>query len=338
MQEDSGPAIHAEELGRSFTVTTRKSGLLGALRSLVRPARESRTVINGVSFRVEPGELVGLLGPNGAGKSTLVKMLTGIVVPSSGAVHVNGRVPHAERGRLAQEIGVVFGQRTQLWWDLPARESLNILRDIYAISESDYRRRLREFDDVLALAEFWNTPVRHLSLGQRVRCDLAAALLHDPRIVFLDEPTIGMDVMVKEQVRDFLRYQATVRGRTVLLTTHDTADIAQLCDRLLLIDHGRVVFDGTLEALRAARDDGVTVRVAFAEPVGHLEIDGAVVVERTELRATLVPAPGVPHGRVVQQVVSRAPVTDLRVEESSVEALIRDVYRGGSPAVARAGA
>ncbi|QXJ22301.1 ATP-binding cassette domain-containing protein [Actinomadura graeca] len=328
------PAIVASGLSKSVTVTVAERGLRGALRSVVRPERVRRDIVRDVSLTVRAGELVALLGPNGAGKSTLVKMFTGILVPSGGTLRVNGLVPHRDRAGLARGIGAVFGQRTQLWWDLPARESLDILRDIYGIPGPDHRRRLAEFDEILALRDFWDTPVRHLSLGQRVRCDLAASLVHDPRTVFLDEPTIGMDVVVKEQVREFLRHQALARGRTVVLTTHDTADVAHLCERLVLVDRGRVRFDGTLANLRAAHGGSVTVRAVFAAPVGPVEIEGTDVVERTDLRLTLVPRPGVDHRRVVRDLVGRTPVADLRVDEDDVESLIRNAYRDGRPVTA----
>jgi ABC-2 type transport system ATP-binding protein len=229
-------AIVADNVSRTFTVTVRGTGLRDAIRSMLRPVREVREVVRGVSLTVAHGEFVALLGPNGAGKSTFIKMLTGILVPTSGTIRINGRVPHRDRERNAHEIGAVFGQRTQLWWDLPAIESFNILRDIFGVPAADYRRRLAEFDETLTLSEFWHTPVRHLSLGERVRCDLAAALIHDPRTVFLDEPTIGMDVVAKERVREFLRHQVTGRGRTIVLTTHDMAEVAQLCQRLIVIN------------------------------------------------------------------------------------------------------
>lgn len=317
----------AERVSKTFTVPVRGSGVLGSLRALVRPEHVARTVVDDVSFAVRRGEFVALLGPNGAGKSTLIKMLTGIIVPSSGEVRVGGRVPHADRVANAREIGAVFGQRTQLWWELPAVESLNILRDIYDIPKAAHAARLREFSELLELDRFWHTPVRQLSLGQRVRCDLAAALIHDPPTVFLDEPTIGMDLVVKERVREFLRHQVAERGRTIILTTHDMAEVAHLCDRLVLISAGRLAFDGTLARLRAAHGGGVTVRVWFAYPVEELVVPGAVVVERSPSHAVLVAEPGTDHREVVRALVSAGAVTDLRIEEVAVEDLVRDLYQ-----------
>jgi ABC-2 type transport system ATP-binding protein len=220
------------------------------LRYLIKPRTEEKAAVAAASLTVRKGELVALLGPNGAGKSTLIKMLTGILEPSSGSLLVAGRVPSADRQRNAMAIGAVFGQRSQLWWDLPAMDSFYILKDIFGISEVDFDRRVAEFDRLLGLSEFWSTRVRHLSLGQRVRCDLAAALLHAPPIVFLDEPTIGMDVIGKENVRVFLRHQVEEHGRTVILTTHDMTEVDRIARRVVLVNHGRTVFDGSVEELR----------------------------------------------------------------------------------------
>jgi ABC-2 type transport system ATP-binding protein len=247
---DQGTIV-AESLTKVFYSTARRSGRFSAVRSVVNPQRVAKTAVDAVSFRIEAGELVAFLGPNGAGKSTTIKMLTGILTPSSGRVLVNGMVPHADRIANARRVGAVFGQRSQLWWDLPARDSLTVLRDIHGISESDFRARIAGFDRILELSSFWDTRARQLSLGQRVRCDLAAALIHDPAVLYLDEPTIGMDVVVKEQVRNFLRDQVEQRGRTVVLTTHDMTEVERLAERAVLIDQGRIVYDGGLETLRA---------------------------------------------------------------------------------------
>jgi ABC-2 type transport system ATP-binding protein len=258
-------AIVARGLTKVFRVARRGEGVRGALRGLVAPRWDEKTAVDGVSFTARRGELLALLGPNGAGKSTTIKMLTGILTPTSGSASVAGVEPYRERERSARNLGAVFGQRSQLWWDLPARESFAILRDIFGVREADYRARLREFDDLLELSSFWTTRVRHLSLGQRVRCDLAAALLHDPPVVFLDEPTIGMDVVVKEQVRGFLRHQVEQRERTVLLTTHDMTEVERLAERVVLINHGRIALDGSLDEARRRFGGGWRVRITVAD-------------------------------------------------------------------------
>jgi ABC-2 type transport system ATP-binding protein len=270
---------------------------------------------------------VALLGPNGAGKSTTIKMLTGILTPTAGEVLVDGRVPHRNRQANARSIGAVFGQKTQLWWDLPARQSFALLRDIFEVPEAVYQRQLAEFDRILELSAFWDTPVRNLSLGQRVRCEIAAALLHEPSIVFLDEPTIGMDVTAKEQTREFLRAQVMERGRTVVLTTHDMTEVERLCERVLLINHGQLMFDGDLEELKRLHGDARLVRVTFGEPVGELEVQGAEVRSHDGLQALLAPvAPASPED-VVRTLIARFPVINLSVEETDLEDLMRDVYR-----------
>jgi len=256
-----GPAaegsIVAEALTKVFYTTTRRPGRFSAVRSLVHPRRVAKTAVSEVSFRIDPGELVAFLGPNGAGKSTTIKMLTGILTPSSGRVEVNGLVPYRDRITNARHVGAVFGQRSQLWWDLPARDSLSVLADIHGIGPERFREQVAAFDRILELSAFWDTRARQLSLGQRVRCDLAAALIHDPAVLYLDEPTIGMDVVVKEQVREFLRDQVEQRGRTVVLTTHDMTEVERLASRIVLINGGRIVYDGGLDSLRETHADAL---------------------------------------------------------------------------------
>jgi ABC-2 type transport system ATP-binding protein len=323
---DADFAIVTRDLTKTFSVARRHVGRFAAIRSLVDPIREHRTVVDKLTMSVARGELVALLGPNGAGKSTSIKMLTGILTPSSGEVIVDGRVPHRDRLANARNIGAVFGQKTQLWWDLPARQSLAILRDIFDVPKSVYDRQLADFDAILELSEFWDTPVRNLSLGQRVRCEMAGAMLHDPSIVFLDEPTIGMDVVVKEQTREFLRAQVQERGRTIVLTTHDMTEVARLCERVLLINHGRLMFDGTLEQLKGKYGSGTLVNVTFSEPVGALEVPGARVVSHDAMQAVLVPEGVTTPEDIVRALISRFPVVNLAVDETNIEDLMRDVY------------
>ncbi len=246
----SPPVICTRDLGKTFRVARRRPGLVGGIRSIVNPIVREVVAVDRVSLSIARGEMVACLGPNGAGKSTTIKMLTGILVPSGGVAEVFGLQPHRQRRAIAQRIGVVFGQRTQLWWDLPLRDSFNLLRHIYRIPAGRFARNLREFCDLLELDAFIDTPVRQLSLGQRMRGDLAAALLHDPEVLYLDEPTIGLDVVAKHRVRAFLRELNQERGVTVLLTTHDMADVERLCSRLLIIDHGQLLFDGGLDQMR----------------------------------------------------------------------------------------
>jgi ABC-2 type transport system ATP-binding protein len=260
----SGASVLADELSKVYRVAVRRPGFWGSVRQLV--AGETRDVIavDDVSFSIDQGEFVGYIGPNGAGKSTTVKMLAGILHPTSGQVQVNGLSPARARQEVAQQIGVVFGQRTQLWWDLPTVDSFEILAAMYGVSPADYRRFMYEFTDLLGLDEFLDTPVRRLSLGQRMRADIAAALIHRPRVLFLDEPTIGLDVVAKAQVRDFLSRMNRDHGVTILVTTHDLRDIEELCHRVMVINHGRLMFDGGLESLIASAGLPATMRLRLS--------------------------------------------------------------------------
>ncbi len=322
-------------MSRVFHTTVRRPGLRGALRSLVSPERVAKTAVEDVSFTVGAGQLLALLGPNGAGKSTTIKMLTGILTPTAGEARVAGVVPYRERERNARNIGAVFGQRTQLWWDLPVRESFAILRDIYGIGEPEHRARLEEFDELLDLSSFWDTRVRHLSLGQRVRCDLAGSLLHDPPVVFLDEPTIGMDVVVKEQVRGFLRHQVERRGRTVLLTTHDMTEVARLAERVVLINHGRIVLDGSLDEIRRRFGGTWQVRATLTDSEACLDpLPGIALLRREGAQLVFGPESGLQGGErntptaheALRRIIERFEVSDIALEESDLEDVMRAAY------------
>jgi ABC-2 type transport system ATP-binding protein len=319
-------AIVTRGLTKTYKVRRPHAGRFGAARALFDPSRDEHTAVSDLTLSVDRGELVGLLGPNGAGKSTSIKMLTGILTPTSGEVFVDGRVPQKNRLANARSVGAVFGQKTQLWWDLPARHSFTLLRDLFDIPSADYARQIRDFDEILGISEFWDTPVRNLSLGQRVRCDLAAAVLHDPPIVFLDEPTIGMDVVAKALTREFLLHQVHERNRAVVLTTHDMADVARLCERVLLINHGRLMFDGSLEEIKRQHGARRFVNVTFDEPVPVLSVACARVLSHEDVRATLTPEGDHTAEDVVRALIANYPVVGLTVEETSLEDLMRDAY------------
>src|SRR5579872_6818695 len=244
------PIIKTRRLRKVFRSPQRFPGVAGALRGLFSREYVDKVAVEDVNLTMEAGELVGYIGPNGAGKSTTIKMLTGILVPTSGDIHVAGLVPHQKRKENARNIGVVFGQRSQLYWDLPLRESFELLRAIYDVPRARYRRNLDEFVEILEMEEFLDTPVRQLSLGQRMRGDFAAALLHDPRVIYLDEPTIGLDVLAKEAIREFVKRINEDRGTTIILTTHDLADVERLCKRIILIDDGTIIYDGGVEHIK----------------------------------------------------------------------------------------
>jgi ABC-2 type transport system ATP-binding protein len=324
------PIVETQDLRKVFRTPKRAPGALGALRSLFSREYEERVAVGGVSFSLEPGELVGYIGPNGAGKSTTIKMLTGILVPTSGSVRVAGLVPWQRRKENGRNIGVVFGQRSQLDWDLPLVESFELLRAIYAIPRDQYRRNLEEFVDILEMDDFMRTPVRQLSLGQRMRGDFAAALLHSPRIVYLDEPTIGLDVVAKEAIREFIARINAERGTTIVLTTHDLADVERLCRRIVLIDRGTLIYDGDIERIKTEYGRFRTLIVRFSSPVDHPALDGAQLAgtqdstarfrfDRNLQRADLL----------VRQASERYSVEDVSLEEPDLESIIRRIYVEG---------
>jgi len=304
-------------------------------RKVGRVRREKRVVsaVDGVDLSVAEGELLGYLGPNGAGKSTTLKMLTGVLTPSGGELSVCGLTPVPQRTTLARRIGVVFGQRSQLWWDLPLTESFSLLRHIYRVPASDHAARLRRCRSLLDLDEFLDTPVRQLSLGQRMRGELTAALLHGPKVLFLDEPTIGLDVLSKQAVRGFLGELGARGDTTIVLTTHDLADIEKLCRRLVVIDHGRVVHDGSLEELhtRYASKRRIVADLDAAWPSGTV-LPGATVerVEAEGLRVTLT-LDGATAGDVVARLAQLVPLRDLSVQEPEIEDVIARLYGAPQP-------
>jgi ABC-2 type transport system ATP-binding protein len=298
-----------------------------------RLRRERREVhaVDGISYEIDRGAMVGYLGPNGAGKSTTVKMLTGILVPTSGRIRVAGCDPSRQRIELARRIGVVFGQRSQLWWDLPLRDSFDLLRHIYRVPADRHRENLDRFSEVLGLAPFVDTPVRQLSLGQRMRGELTAALLHDPEIVFLDEPTIGLDVVAKAAVREFLAEVNRERGVTVLLTTHDLADIERLCSRLLIIDHGRLIWDGRIDELKARHGQERTLVVDLEEPAPPLEVPGARVVRVEGPRQWLsFRREETSAAELIAAVARGSRLLDVAIEETEIEEIVRRIYAAGA--------
>ncbi len=330
------PIISARNLVKVFRTPARYPGRFGALRTLFTRKYTVKHAVEDVSFSIEPGELIGYIGPNGAGKSTTIKMLTGILEPTSGEVEVAGVVPWRRRQVNALNIGVVFGQRSQLWWDLPLIESFDLVAQMYYIEPDRYRANLHRFREILALDEFIDSPVRQLSLGQRMRGELTAALLHDPRVVYLDEPTVGLDVIAKERIRAFIADINRERGATVVLTTHDLADVERLCSRVILIDHGRVLFDGSVETLKAtyAPHRELVVQLipdasALVTRRPPLDMDGVEQLEdeRGRLRFRFDPSSVRAHD-LIGEVARRYPVTDLSIVEPELESVVRRLYAG----------
>ncbi|UFN45324.1 ABC transporter ATP-binding protein [Nocardioides okcheonensis] len=322
MTETPGPLVDVRDLERTFDVRRRVEGRR-------RRTRDSVRAVHDLSFGVAAGEMVGYIGPNGAGKSTTIKMLTGILVPTGGTVRVAGLDPSRDRVELARRIGVVFGQRTTLWWDLPLRDSFDLLRKMYRIEPARYRANLERFVDLLDLGGQLDTPVRQLSLGQRMRGDITAALLHDPEVLYLDEPTIGLDVVSKGRLREFLRALNAERGTTLLLTTHDLQDIEALCDRVIVIDHGTSVYDGPLSGLHAQGGSSRTLVVDLVDEAPPIEVPGATVRRVEGPRQWLSFPADASAAPVVAAVAAAYDVADLSIQEPAIEDVIRELYSRG---------
>ncbi len=330
--------ISVRDLRKTFPIKKHAGGFVGSLASLFRSEYEGEfEAVKGISFNIERGEMVGYIGPNGAGKSTTIKMLTGILVPTSGEATVAGMVPWETRKQLAQKIGVVFGQRTQLWWDLALIESLELLKYMYRVPDDRFQHNLNTATELLGLEEFLRTPVRQLSLGQRMRGDLTAALLHDPEILYLDEPTIGLDIVAKAAIREFLSELNHSRQTTVLLTTHDLDDIEQLCPRIMVIDHGDIMYDGGLADLKQRWGGRRQLIVDFAsEPdvaISELTNGNLEVISIDGPRATIAfDRDSLSAPEVLSRAGAYGDIRDMSLQEPDIEDVIKRMYAGKIPA------
>jgi ABC-2 type transport system ATP-binding protein len=326
--------IYVHDLCKHFRTFHRREGVWGSIQNLF--VRDYKTVaaVDRVSFSIERGEMVGYIGPNGAGKSTTIKMLTGILVPSSGEIRINGYIPFRQRRQYVRTIGVVFGQRTQLWWDIAVIESFKLLRRIYDVPQRDFEARMERFDQILNIRDYLYTPVRKLSLGERMRCDLAAALLHNPPLLFLDEPTIGLDVVAKDHIRHFLRAINREFRTTVLLTTHDLDDIEELCRRIMIIDHGRVLYDGPLSdlkqrLLRTKQIKFVLKDRAQASGMAAFCRDGLEAEQVDELTYRIrFDRVKVSTSDLIRQILANVEVRDLLIEDEPIEEIVKRIYAG----------
>jgi ABC-2 type transport system ATP-binding protein len=330
-------AIHVSRLRKQFQVQKNRQGLKGALQDLFRREYTTVDAVKEISFDIPQGEICGYIGENGAGKSTTIKMLTGILVPTSGDIQVNGYVPYREREKFVRGIGVVFGQRSQLWWDIGVIESFQLLKKVYRVPEQEFRQRLDELTERLQLGELLQRPVRKLSLGQRMRCELAAALLHNPSILFLDEPTIGLDVMVKAEIREFLKDMNRRYQTTILLTTHDLQDIEALCSRVIMLDDGRIIYDGSLENLKEkwGRGKDLIFRFVNATSLDHLRqlTEGLEVqwsAENDYVASCFVPQERTKVSDVLSRVVGALDIRDVKIEETNTDDIVREIYQTGS--------
>lgn len=320
--------IQVEGLSKSFKVVKRSPGVGAALNTLFTPSYTYTKALEEVSFSIEEGEIVGYIGPNGAGKSTTIKIISGILVPDSGRCSILGNTPWKDRVQHVKNIGVVFGQRTQLWWDVPVMDSFLLLKDIYKIPRQIFQSNFDLLTETLDLAQLLSTPVRQLSLGQRMRCEIGASLLHDPKILFLDEPTIGLDAVSKIAVRDFIKTINKEKKVTVILTTHDMYDIEALADRILLIGKGKILLDGTLSELKSRFATHKTLTVDFAENDSELDIPGASLLSRSKERMILsVDLGQTKVSDVISRLSEQLDIVDLSVDSRPIEEIIVDLYK-----------
>jgi ABC-2 type transport system ATP-binding protein len=329
--------IDVKKLRKEFKSHASRQGLKGAFRDLFTRNYKIITAVDDISLNIKKGEMVGYIGENGAGKSTTIKMLTGILTPTAGEITINGMNPHKEREKFVNTIGVVFGQRSQLWWDIAVQESFRLLKKVYKVSDEDYKRHMDIVISTLDIEPLLDKPVRKLSLGQRMRCELAAALIHNPPLLFLDEPTIGLDVLVKLKIRKFLKEINKNYNTTILLTTHDLSDIEALCERVIMLDDGKIIYDGALAKLRKNWGDGKQVEFQFTEPVS---IDNVQMLTKEEnikwsegSRMNTIAAEFKDEATVsntIAKVVAKYEIKNIKMTEITTEEIVRKIYEEGA--------
>lgn len=326
--------IKVENLSKEFKISKKYPGFKGALRSFFSTEYTIKKAVDDISFEINDGEIVGYIGANGAGKSTTIKMMTGILTPSSGRIIVVGVIPYENREKNAKNIGVVFGQKTQLWWDLPVSETFPLLKDIYGVSDEEYEERMNYFKEILRLDEFFLSPVRTLSLGQRMRADLAAALIHNPKIIYLDEPTIGLDVVVKESVRKAIKDINEKYGTTIILTTHDLNDIEELCNRIIIIDSGKKIYDGELEGVKEQFGYLTTIEIQLKDKSNIEKINFARFKDddfKLNMKESKVSITfnknNISSADIIGEVMKKSKVIDFNIKETSIEDIVKKMYK-----------
>ena len=325
--------IEVHDVKKAFRITKREQGILSTMKSMVKPSYELKKAVDGVSFQIQQGEMVGFIGPNGSGKSTTVKMLSGILHPDSGTIRVAGFIPYQDRKKYVSHIGVVFGQKSQLAWDLPVIESFDLLKYIYRIPEQTYQDNLERFVTRLEMSEFLNQPVRQLSLGQRMRADIVAALLHSPQIVFFDEPTIGVDVVGKERIREFIVELNRTEKITMLFTTHDMQDIEKTCKRIMIIDNGKEIYDGNIATIKERFGNERTLELLLdndmeVSPIKDVNVTNLKEQKRRGFRLEF-DKNKVSMDELMKQLFSQYPIKDMSMAEPQIESIIRKIYEGG---------
>lgn len=318
--------VQAKHLSKIYTAPKKEPGVKGTLKSLFSREKIEIKAVQDVSFEVQAGELVGFLGPNGAGKTTTIKMLTGILLPSAGEVSVLGYQPFERKPELLRQISLVMGNKAQLWWDLPAYDGFVVLRELYDISEKQFKERLDRLADALSIQDKLQTQLRRMSLGERMKCELIASLLHAPRVIFLDEPTLGLDLVSQKKIRDFLGELNREEGCTMILTSHYMQDVQELCDRVIIIDHGTLMFDGQLDELLSRHAETRRIRLVFGAPVDAADLARYGQVVETEELTHVLEVPRGETAKVTSAILSSMPVNDLSIEEVPIEDVIRKVF------------
>ena len=321
--------IEVKDLVKTYKIMEKKDGLIGYFKNLIKPKYREFDAIKGINFSIEEGELVGYIGENGAGKSTTIKILTGLLTPTSGSVSVNGIIPNKNRIENNKNIGAVFGQKTQLWWDLPVIESFSLIKKMYKIPESEYRKNLKRFTEILDLGELLEKQVKNLSLGQKMRCEIAATFLHNPKIVYLDEPTIGLDVFVKENIRKFIKDINKEKKTTVILTTHDLRDIEDVCDRIILLDKGQIIYDGDKQKFKDSYGKYVIAELIIKDKKKDIVLNNAEILEQFENKlkikfrhdeTTIV--------KIMDEISKFCNIEDIHMKEEELEDILKEIYKG----------
>ena len=325
--------IEVNNLVKTYKTIEKEDGLLGYFKNLVKPKYNEFTAVNKINFNIEEGELVGYIGENGAGKSTTIKMLTGLLTPTSGSVLVNGIVPNEKRIQNNKNIGAVFGQKTQLWWDLPVIESFRLIRQMYKIPEGEYRKNLKKFTDILELDDLLEKQVKNLSLGQKMRCEIAATFLHDPKIVYLDEPTIGLDVLVKENIRKFIKDINKEKNTTVILTTHDLKDIEDVCNRIILLDKGQIIYDGEKQKFKDTYGKYIIAEFIIKEKKANISesinSEEIQVLEETENKLKIrFSHEETTIMKVMDKISEYCTIEDIHMKEAELEDILKEIYKG----------
>ncbi len=324
------PIIEVKNLVKTYRILEKEEGLKGYFKNLVKPKYKELTAVDNINFNIEEGELIGYIGENGAGKSTTIKMLTGLLTPTTGKVLVNGIVPNEKRIENNKNIGAVFGQKTQLWWDLPVIESFRLIKKMYKIPENEYRKNLKKFTEILELEELLEKQVKNLSLGQKMRCEIAATFIHNPKIVYLDEPTIGLDVLVKENIRKFIKDINKEKKTTVILTTHDLKDIEDVCDRIILLDKGKIIYDGEKQKFKDTYGKYVIAEFIVSSKNKEIsQLTNAEILEETQNKlkvkfmhdeTTIV--------KIMNEISNHCKIEDIHMQEAELEEILKEIYKG----------